>query len=169
MALIKHIALTAEDPRNLADFYTSVFGMTVTLYGEGGDVWLTDGYMNFVLFPVSGTLSKGIHHLGFALTEDEKPTLFDKLTARGRKPFDPATDLPATDRIFGDNAIHDPDENRVDLALGLDAPSACETPKIQHIALFTEWPDKLAEFYCDVFGMTLTGVTGNITSLPIWH
>ena len=32
--------------------------------------------------------------------------------------------------------------------------------KIKHIAIFTEDPDKLAEFYKDVFGMTITGKTG---------
>ena len=40
--------------------------------------------MNFALIPVGGTLSKGIHHFGFALTEDEKPTIYEKLAARGR-------------------------------------------------------------------------------------
>ena len=40
--------------------------------------------MNFALIPVGGTLSKGIHHFGFALTEDEKPAIYEKLAARGR-------------------------------------------------------------------------------------
>ena len=124
------------------------------------NVRLSDGYMNFTVFPDSATNSRGIHHFGFALTEDEKPAIYEKLAKHDRAPFDPATDLPATDRTFGDDAIHDADDNRVDLAVNEDIPSAGETPKIKHIALFTERPDRLAEFYCDVFGMTLTGVTG---------
>ena len=37
MALIKHIALIAEDPRKVADFYATVFGMTITGQGDGGE------------------------------------------------------------------------------------------------------------------------------------
>ncbi len=32
--------------------------------------------------------------------------------------------------------------------------------RIKHIAIFTKDPDKLAEFYKDVFGMKITGKTG---------
>ena len=160
MALIKHIALIAEDPRKVADFYTNVFGMTIAGQGDGGEIRLTDGYMDFALFPKSGTTSKGIHHFGFAFAEDEKPGIYEKLAKHDRLPFDPATGLSKTDHPFGDDAILDADGNRVDLAVGSRTASAAETPKIKHIALFTERPDKLAEFYCDVFGMTLTGVTG---------
>ena len=31
--------------------------------------------------------------------------------------------------------------------------------KIRHIAIYTDDPDKLADFYCDVFGMTITQKT----------
>jgi predicted enzyme related to lactoylglutathione lyase len=160
MALIKHIALIAEDPRKVAEFYANVFDMTITGVGDGGDLWMTDGYMEFALFPLNGTNPKGIHHFGLALAEDEKAAIYDKLAKRDRLPFDPATDLPATDRSFGDDAILDADGNRVDLAIGASAAASDNTPKIKHIALFTEQPEELAEFYCDVFGMTLTGVTG---------
>jgi hypothetical protein len=40
--------------------------------------------MKFALYPVGGTLSKGIHHFGFALTGDEKPAIYEKLAAGGR-------------------------------------------------------------------------------------
>ena len=46
-------------------------------HGEGGDVWLTEGYTKFALFPDGGRLSKGIHHFGFALTESEKPAIYE--------------------------------------------------------------------------------------------
>ncbi len=160
MARIRHIAFIAEAPREVADFYATVFGMKVTGNGDGGDVWLTDGYMEIAFFPECATASKGIHHFGFALAEDEKPAIYEKLAARDRRPFDPATDLAGADRIFGADAIHDCDGNRVDLAVGADPAPVGDTPKIKHLAIFTERPDQLAEFYCDVFGMTLTGVTG---------
>jgi hypothetical protein len=134
--------------------------MTVTQQGDGGDIWLTDGYMDFTLFPMDGTTPKGIHHFGFALGEYEKPAIYEKLVARDRAPFEATTGLPARCRIFGDDAIYDADDNRVALAVGTDSDQAGDSPKIKHIALFSERPDVLAEFYCYVLGMTLTGVTG---------
>ena len=166
MALIRHIALIANNPGKLADFYTNVFNMTVTETGDGGDVWLSDGYMGVALFPKSGVLPKGIHHYGFTLSDGEKPGIYDKLAARDCRPFDPGTGLLRTDRRFGEDAVNDSDDNRIDLVVGADptpvagAGTEAETPKIKHIAFFVERPDLLAEFYCDVFGMTLTGVTG---------
>jgi len=160
MALIRHIALIAENPRDVADFYSDVFGMTITAQGDGGEVWLTDGYMDFALFPTGGTKDRGIHHFGFVLDDEEKSAVYEKLARLDCLPFDSATDLPATDRRFGDDAFFDTDGNRIDVAVGCGPASDREGPKIKHIALFTEHPDKLAEFYCGVFGMTLTGMTG---------
>jgi catechol 2,3-dioxygenase-like lactoylglutathione lyase family enzyme len=160
MARIRHIALIAENPGKVSEFYTSVFGMTVTQQGEGGDIWLTDGYMGFTLFPMDGTTPKGIHHFGFTLGEDERPAIYEKLVARDRLPFEATAGLPARCRTFGDDAIYDADDNRVALAVGADPAPVGNSPKIKHIALFTERPDVLADFYCDVLGMTLTGVTG---------
>lgn len=161
MTRIRHIAFAAGDPGNLADFYSAAFNMTVTERGAAGDVWLTDGYMDIALFPESAALPRGIRHFGFALAPDEKPAVDRKLADRDCRTFDPATGLPAVNRRFGDDAVHDPDGNRIDLAARADpVPPVGARPRIQHLAFFTERPDLLAGFYCDVFGMTLTGVTG---------
>jgi len=161
MTRIRHIAFAAGDPGELADFYTTAFGMAVTERGGAGDVWLTDGYMDVALFPESAAMPRGIRHFGFALAADEKPDVYRKLADRKRRTFSPSAGLAAGNRTFGEDAVHDPDGNRIDLAARADAtPAVGARPRIQHLAFFTERPDLLADFYCDVFGMTLTGVTG---------
>jgi catechol-2,3-dioxygenase len=49
MAKIKHIAIFTESPAKLAQFYTEVFGMTVTDTIGDRAVWITDGYVDLAL------------------------------------------------------------------------------------------------------------------------
>lgn len=118
MATIRHIAIFADDPKKLADFYTRIYGMKIT--GESqGDVWVTDGYMDVALIKRKREgAPKGIHHFGFVLDEVEKPFVYDEMTKLGLEPTDPRADGTGVDRPFVEDKGHDPEGNRFDLTLG---------------------------------------------------
>jgi catechol 2,3-dioxygenase-like lactoylglutathione lyase family enzyme len=119
MARIKHIAIFSEDPAKLAEFYVNVFGMKIT--GESqGDVWVTDGYVDVALISRKSEKAPkpGIHHWGFTLDDDEKATVYRKLTARGLPPSDPRVEDPTIDRPYVEDKGHDIDGNRYDLTSG---------------------------------------------------
>jgi len=54
MPHIKHIALLANDPDALAEFYKTTFGMTEIGRQEGGAVFISDGYINLALITARG-------------------------------------------------------------------------------------------------------------------
>jgi catechol 2,3-dioxygenase-like lactoylglutathione lyase family enzyme len=118
MAKIRHIAIFADDPKKLADFYTRIYGMKIT--GESqGDVWVTDGYMDVALIRRKREgAPKGIHHFGFTLAEAEKPFVYAEMTKLGLEPTDPRADGLGVDRPFVEEKGEDPEGNRFDLTLG---------------------------------------------------
>jgi catechol 2,3-dioxygenase-like lactoylglutathione lyase family enzyme len=118
MATIRHIAIFADDPKKLADFYTRIYGMKIT--GESqGDVWVTDGYMDVALIRRKREgAPKGIHHFGFVLDEAEKPFVYDEMKKLGLEPTDPRADGTGVDRPFVEDKGQDPEGNRFDLTSG---------------------------------------------------
>jgi catechol 2,3-dioxygenase-like lactoylglutathione lyase family enzyme len=176
MAKIHHIAFFAENPAKMGEFYENVFGMKITGRSDDGDVWITDGYMDIALILARTEQMKkrrGINHWGFTLEPEEKAAVYRKLEKYGVKPFDPRVDRPEADRPYVEDAAKDPDGNRFDLTTAMrtlrtqkaidernSAAAGVSSARIKHLALFTENPKRLSDFYCDVFGMKLTGVTG---------
>ncbi|MFM9967618.1 MAG: VOC family protein [Burkholderiales bacterium] len=119
MATIRHIAIFADNPKELAKYYVEVFGMTITSEHEG-DAWLTDGYINFALLPRGREkMPKGINHFGFTLDAEEKPKIYEKLKKLGLEPYDPRAADPSIVRPFVEDAALDPEGNRFDLSLGI--------------------------------------------------
>jgi catechol 2,3-dioxygenase-like lactoylglutathione lyase family enzyme len=118
MAKIRHIAIFADNPAELADFYTRIYGMKIT--GESqGDVWVTDGYMDVALIRRKREgAPKGIHHFGFTLDAEEKPRVYAQMTEMGLTPTDPRADGYGVDRPFVEEKGEDPEGNRFDLTLG---------------------------------------------------
>ena len=118
MAKIRHIAIFSDNPKQLAEFYTRIYGMKVT--GESqGDVWVTDGYMDVALISRKRAgAPKGLHHFGFTLDEAEKPFVYAEMTKLGLEPTDPRADGLGVDRPFVEDKGEDPDGNRFDLTLG---------------------------------------------------
>lgn len=118
MAKIRHIAIFAEDPKTLADFYARIYGMKIT--GESqGDVWVTDGYMDVALIKRKREgAPKGIHHFGFTLEPEEKPFVYVEMKKLGLEPTDPRADGLGVDRPFVEEKGEDPEGNRFDLTLG---------------------------------------------------
>jgi catechol 2,3-dioxygenase-like lactoylglutathione lyase family enzyme len=116
MARIKHIAIFSDNPRKLAEFYRDTFGMEIAGGEDGGQCWVTDGYMNVALLPRRlETSPKGIHHFGFTVEQDEKPAIYEKMTALGLKPFDPRQPGEDFVRPLIEDAAHDIEGNKFDL------------------------------------------------------
>ena len=75
MAKIKHIALTTENPGEVAEFYKNAFDMEEIRRSENGAVFLSDGYINLAILNwktekdadvgPNGSNYNGIHHIGF--------------------------------------------------------------------------------------------------------
>ncbi len=118
MATIRHIAIFSDDPEKLAEFYSDVYGMTITGRSKG-DVWVTDGYMDVALiYRRQADMPKGLNHFGFTIDPAEKPAIYAKMATRGLAPYDPRRDNLQVDRPFVEDAAHDPDGNRFDISAG---------------------------------------------------
>jgi catechol 2,3-dioxygenase-like lactoylglutathione lyase family enzyme len=115
---IQHIAIFADNPAKLSEFYTDCFGLTVT--GESqGDVWVTDGYVDVALISRKNQKApRGIHHWGFTLDAASKPEIYARLKAKALPPKDPRAEDPSIDRPYVEDAGFDIDGNRYDLTTG---------------------------------------------------
>jgi catechol 2,3-dioxygenase-like lactoylglutathione lyase family enzyme len=109
---IRHIALKAEDPSKLAEFYKSTFGMREVWRPEtGGAVYLSDGYLNLALLPAHG-MPEGLAHFGFQVDSmDETSTSATEAGARQA-----AENTPRDGRRYAEQYLLDPVGTRVDLS-----------------------------------------------------
>ena len=107
---IRHIAILANDNAALAEFYQKTFGMReVANEGDGGAIYVSDGYINLALIAARGR-PEGIFHFGFEV--DDLATTAKAAVAEGGKA--PVT-VPADGR-FNEAFIKDPVGTRVDLS-----------------------------------------------------
>jgi catechol 2,3-dioxygenase-like lactoylglutathione lyase family enzyme len=114
MPRIRHIALLAQEPAKLAEFYKNSFGFKeVARSGENGDaIYVSDGHINLALLPARNR-SEGIFHFGIEV--DDVPSAVEKaLSAGGRGG---KTQLPKDGR-FAETFVVDPVGTRVDISRG---------------------------------------------------
>ena len=52
MAKIRHIALTTDNPRQVAEFYKSAFDLEEIRESDNGAVFLSDGYINLAILNI---------------------------------------------------------------------------------------------------------------------
>ncbi len=79
MAKIRHIALTTENPSEVAEFYKQAFDMQEIRRSDAGAVFLSDGYINLAILNwktekdadvgPNGPNYNGIHHIGFQVDD----------------------------------------------------------------------------------------------------
>jgi catechol 2,3-dioxygenase-like lactoylglutathione lyase family enzyme len=113
MAKIRHIALCAEDPARLAEFYKTTFGLQeiARMPGDGPrGIFLSDGYINLAIIPARGE-KEGINHFGFQV-EDVRET------GRRAKEAGASTGIAPRpqDGRYVEVRLHDPVGTPVDLA-----------------------------------------------------
>ncbi|SRR5579885_3676713 len=71
MPAIRHIAIYAEDPSAVAEFYKTTFGMKeVNRRSEeaGGSIFVSDGYVNLAILRANGQ-PEGLYHFGFQVED----------------------------------------------------------------------------------------------------
>ena len=91
MAKIRHIAIRAESPEDVATFFQQAFGLELVQRRPNGAIDLSDGDLNLTLLPWNigserynpGEIRPGYAHIGFTV-EDEDAT-HETLVALGAK------------------------------------------------------------------------------------
>jgi catechol 2,3-dioxygenase-like lactoylglutathione lyase family enzyme len=114
MPRIRHIAILAQEPAKLAEFYKNAFGFNeVARSGENSDaIYVSDGHINLALLPARNR-TEGIFHVGVEV-EDVKSAVDTALSAGGRGG---KAELPRDGR-FAETFVVDPAGTRVDISRG---------------------------------------------------
>jgi catechol 2,3-dioxygenase-like lactoylglutathione lyase family enzyme len=114
MPRIRHIALLAQEPAKLAEFYKNSFGFKeVARSGESGEaIYVSDGHINLALLPARNR-SEGIFHFGIEV-DDVASAVEKALSVGGRGG---KTQLPKDGR-FAETFVVDPVGTRVDISRG---------------------------------------------------
>ena len=164
-AKLVHIAVRSANPRALADFYKRAFGLREVLSNRKAvDLW--DGYLFLAINPPTANGPMGLNHFGFLVENVDalRPVLeragASKVAAR-----------PAG-RSFTDWRVHDPEGNPIDLSSrGYDTIPAerLENPRedgamneVRRLVIRTQNPERLAEFYTEVFGLAAKNFTDGV-------
>lgn len=105
---LRHIAFVVQDAKEMADFYTSRFGMSLFHTDPDGSHFVTDGYVNLALIQqkLDGDVPTGFNHFGFQV-EDVAPYL---------ETLEPKPALRGGDRPFAEYRAIDPEGNWFDLS-----------------------------------------------------
>jgi catechol 2,3-dioxygenase-like lactoylglutathione lyase family enzyme len=110
MSRIRHIAILANDPAALAEFYKKTFGMNeVSRQGDGTAIFISDGHINLALIVARGR-PEGIFHFGFEVENLEQTA--EIAVAGGAK----APKRVPQDGRYNEAFITDPVGTRVDLS-----------------------------------------------------
>lgn len=146
MARIRHLALTTNSQEEHAKFYCNTFGMTEVFRHKSAEsgklaIYLTDGEVNLAFIPAN-TRPEGINHFGFQV--DDVNAMSDAALSHGARSG--AKAVPRDGRQ-NEAFITDPDGQRIDLSSAGWNIGGTGKAKIRHLALMTEDPPRLAEFY----------------------
>ena len=153
MAAIKYIAYLSRNPEELAKFYHRFFQTWEVGRSSAGDVSITDGFFNLALFKKRTALGElrrqgGLNHIGIGVESiEEVKSKYLKMFPRGAV-------IPEAGGIHrGVLRIHDPDGNPVSLSeRSFGVAAERKVPGIRHIAYNAMDPDRMQEFYTEVFG-----------------
>lgn len=109
---IRHLALFAKDPHELAKFYEQVFEMEIT-HVNGDAVFVTDGYLTLAILPHSarGSSTRGLNHFGFKIENMDE--MARRIVEYG---IDGPEKRPA-DRPYAEQRCCDPEGNMFDLSV----------------------------------------------------
>jgi len=111
-AKIRHLAIKSPNPERLADFYQDAFGMELLLRGDGGAVYLTDGYLTLALLQSRPADSPpGLNHFGVAV--EDADAINNKLKELGL----PDPTVRPSNRPYAELRGMDPDGNLYDISV----------------------------------------------------
>ncbi len=158
-AQINHMAISSPIYPFVGRFYEAVFGLKCSIHRPYHGVVYSDGYAGININPKRDGYYGGLDHFGFAVDDVEA------VLARMKDKWSGANIVkrPST-RPFAAYSGHDPDGNVFDLAQRRDdtrsnmyAETAAENWNhdryLNKFAIRTLNPDRVAEFYADVFDL----------------
>lgn len=170
-AQINHMAVISHQYPTLERFYRSMFKLRTTGRGDHdaeASAVVGDGYVGLNILPRRDGYMGGFDHFGIVVD-----SLDDVLKRMKKHPGSAAVKRPST-RPFADLSANDPDGNVIDLAErkggnlkdvyaeqrddSWKKTGACQ---LVRFAIRTKNPEKCAEFYQDVFGLTLRNMPKN--------
>jgi catechol 2,3-dioxygenase-like lactoylglutathione lyase family enzyme len=159
---VNHVAIASDHYAINGRFYEALFGMkTSSKPRPARSVVLGDGYLGLNCIPRREGRYSGLDHFGIEV-EDLEETI-----ARIKK-FDPSLSAVKRPPIrpFAAYSAHDPDTNIFDLSgSSMDKKDVYAENtqsgkrRISHIALRTRHAERCAQFYVEVFGLTLKNRT----------
>jgi catechol 2,3-dioxygenase-like lactoylglutathione lyase family enzyme len=158
---INHVAIVSEQFAVLGKFYEALFGFkSPTSRKLFNAVTVGDGYVGININPRRPGRPAGLDHFGVEV--DEVPEIFDRL--KRKYPTINTLKRP-TNRPFAGITTHDPDGNVFDLSqkdmtnrgeIYLENEEGWKQARtVSHFALRTLNPERLAEFYVEVLGLSL--------------
>lgn len=154
MPRIRYIAMMANEPEKLADFYKLYLLMKEIAHSPEGDISLTDSFYNVTIFRnrdgVDEAPEPGLHHLGFQVESlKEAEARYKSLYPSGKI----SKEQGGPNR--GALRIYDNDGRAVSLSEEPFGVTGSEQrfPRIRHVAFATPNPTKTLEFYSNVLGM----------------
>jgi catechol 2,3-dioxygenase-like lactoylglutathione lyase family enzyme len=152
MPRIRHLAICTDRQEELAAFYRTTFGMTeMTRHASATSgklgIYLSDGEINLAFIPAHGK-TEGLNHFGFEVDSVDKYAE----TALAGGALQGAEPVPQDGRQ-NEAWIADPIGQRVDLSSRGWLIGGGGKGRIQHVAIKTDYPDKLATFYMQTFGL----------------
>jgi catechol 2,3-dioxygenase-like lactoylglutathione lyase family enzyme len=114
-AKIRHVAISTENPEEVAAWYKDIFGLEEVGRSPSGGVYLSDGEINFAVLRLRSPddpnqIIRGVHHFGFMV--DDAEAFRAKLEAKG------ATKLPQApgNLQYFEEKYEGPDGQTVDLS-----------------------------------------------------
>jgi catechol 2,3-dioxygenase-like lactoylglutathione lyase family enzyme len=109
---IRHLALFARKPHEVADFYVRNFDMELVRRSPGGGHFLTDGYFSLAILPhkLEAEAAVGLNHFGFQV--DDIEAVSDRLAKDG---LEEARARPSN-RPYAEFRACDPEGNQFDLS-----------------------------------------------------
>lgn len=158
-AKINHVAMVSSQYALVGKFYETLFGLKTSPNARPNSaVAVGDGYVGLNINPRKPGRAGGLDHYGIQVEDVE--TVYGRM--RAKYPTVKWLKRPGN-RPFAGVSTHDPDGNMFDLSQAdmenrqdvyADAPREQER-YINHYALRTMNPERCAEFYADVFELSL--------------
>ena len=159
-AKINHLAIISDQYTLQGKFYQSVFGAkTSPTSPPDGPICFSDGYVGFNINSRKSGRNAGFDHFGFDV--DDLDDTIERI-----KRFDPGLLMLKRpgNRQYAGYSGHDPDGNVFDLSQAnienrRDVYAEGEWSQeriVNHFALRTVHPEKMADFYVDVFDLSPT-------------
>ncbi len=156
---INHLAIASSAYTLEGKFYERIFGLREnTIKGAAFAITVGDGYMGININPRPAGRAAGFDHYGFQVDNLE-----DTLE-RMREKYPECRSLKRpSNRPFARLSTHDPDGNMFDLSQsgmehrsGIYEEGEWDQPRtVSHFGLRTMNPERVAQFYIDVFDLKL--------------